>query len=107
MKTKTLLGGLAVGIAALIGLDNTGPIQRDCEVYQGYTVEPSEGAVNYVFDPTEVYSRSGYPKYVIEGNPELADSLKIGERYCFEFKDPKVFWASDKLKSITLENKVD
>ena len=101
MKRKALLAAAAVGIAAVIGLENTGPVYRDCEVYQGYTLEPNDGIVHYAFDPKNVYNRAGSPRYSLEGDPELINSLRIGESYCFEFKET-IF--SNKLKSVSLEN---
>ena len=101
MKIATLCLGLVAVVGLGIGLENIGKTKRDCEVYQGYTL--IDDRVNYVFDPEKEYNRVGSPKYSLEGDSKLIDSLKIGERYCFELKEPTAPWASRKLKSVSLE----
>lgn len=100
MKTKTLLAALGTVIGLGIGLENMGSKKTDCEVYQGYTQIVPDADVIYVFDPEKAYSRRGPARYVAEGDPALRDSLRIGEKYCFELMDPIFPLAYTKLKSV-------
>ena len=101
MKTKTgILSSLGL-FGVVIGLtifENTGPTRRDCEIYQGHTW--GETSVNYVFDPESPDTRAGFPRHSLEGNPALKDSLTIGEKYCFDYKESRLF-GSGKLISIS------
>lgn len=89
MKTLTkIIGTGAITLASLTGCSKG---YNDCEVYQGYSVNHSEGRVAYVFDSKTLDERGWRgPKHGVYGDPSLIDSLKIGEKYCFEIKGNKI-----------------
>ena len=102
MKVKTAdtfrgltIGGLA-GLVLVAILGNIGPVRRDCEVYQGWTRGANEEII-CVFDPEKRDKRGLDAQYPLVGSPELKNSLKIGKKYCFEYKEPIAPWALKEL----------
>ena len=94
---------IILGTAALVGIlampsafRNTETHSTGCEIYQGY--RNFDGERIYFFDSNKEDERSLSPKYPpLAGDYKLKDSLTIGQRYCFEFKDPITPWG---IKSI-------
>lgn len=89
MKTKTLIGGLALIAAVGTGVTNMGQTKRACEIYQGRnTIDQSP--TNYVFDPVIYQLREGRYPLSIEGDEDLVGQLEIGRKYCFEYTTPLI-----------------
>jgi hypothetical protein len=94
---KTLLAIFVIGVGSKVGLENIGPVKRDCEIYQGYHINAPDGEIIYVFDPQNLNNRRGSPKHLLVGNPALMNSMIEGERYCIESRDPIAPWAPKEL----------
>lgn len=107
MKVKTadrvsglIIGGLAglLFIAGIAGVGNIGPTRKACEIYRGWT-RGADGEKIFVFDPKKRDERGLDVQYPLVGDAELENSLKIGNKYCFEYKDPIAPWATKRLVS--------
>ena len=109
MKTRNLLLILGVSVATMGTLENTGPIKKDCEIYQGYTNGFDQRTL-YVFDSLPYYKRDSLPRHIIGGGPELRNSLleeeAIGKRFCFTYMEPMFPFGGKIIKTLSQTNGV-
>lgn len=102
MKTKSLLSILVGAVATFTILGNVGSKKTACEIYQGYTFR--DGSTLYVFDNLPSEQRARPPKYSLEGNFNLKDSVlsgnEIEKRFCFTYYDPISFMGQNTIKEV-------
>lgn len=104
VTTLALVGGIDFAISYISKPDEYG---TGCEFYQGFTINKHDAEIIYVFDPKPANRRvEPTPEYPLVGDHDLRYVLKIGERYCFKFKEPKFPWSSREIVYVLPEDSV-
>lgn len=90
MKPKNkLIAGIAVLVGSIGLATNLGDrVETDCETYQGYRDDLSDGERIFVFDEKPREERLGGPNYALSGDPRMYKDLEIGDKYRLKIREP-------------------
>ena len=102
IKKASILSGLILA-GSIVSANIGGALESACEIYQGYKADSGDGKNVYVFDSHTLLERGSIKDslyFALTGDRDLTKTLEIGQRYCFEFKEPIVHLTRSRIVSI-------
>ena len=97
LENKLAISALVVGVGVGLSIDLGNSVETNCETYQGYRDNSTDGERIFVFDEQTLKEREDGPNYALFGNPKMYKNLEIGNKYTLEIREPLI--GSNKLIS--------